>query len=145
MMCSNRCAKPVRPRCSISRPDVVVRADRHDRDRVVLVQHDLEPVRQYVPFDPQPRDVAGLCPHLGGAAEECTSRERRNQYPVRPHDVGGLNCACWASTHDLWYNGSSIASAAFAIFSGRKESIMTANSLVNLAPMLASARPGCGP
>ncbi len=38
-----------------------------------------------------------------------------------------------------------MGSAALAIRSGRKESIITASSLVCLAPMLASARPGCGP
>jgi hypothetical protein len=35
--------------------------------------------------------------------------------------------------------------AARATRSGRNESIITASSLVALAPMLASARPGCGP
>src|SRR6188508_2887281 len=61
---------------------------------------------------------------------------------TRLHDVGGLNCACCASSQDLWYSGSSMERAGLATLSGRKVSIMTASSSVYLAPMLASARPG---
>src|SRR5690606_16713186 len=65
--------------------------------------------------------------------------------PSRVQLVGGLNPPCCCSTHDLWYSGSSIESAWRATLSGRNESIITASSSVWVAPMLASARPGCGP
>ena len=38
-----------------------------------------------------------------------------------------------------------MARASRAVRSGRKVSTITASSLVSLAPMLASMRPGCGP
>ena len=59
--------------------------------------------------------------------------------------VGGENCSCCVSSHDLWYDLSSISIACLATLRGRKLSIITASSLVYFAPMLASARPGCGP
>ena len=46
IMCSNRCAKPVRPGDLVGRPDVVPEVDRHHRQPLVLGEDDLEPVRQ---------------------------------------------------------------------------------------------------
>ena len=48
MMCSNRCANPVRPSFLVAGADLVPGIDGHDRSRVILVEDDLEPVRQRV-------------------------------------------------------------------------------------------------
>ena len=45
IMCSNRCANPVRPGLLVLRADVIPELGVHDRRRVILEQHDLQAVR----------------------------------------------------------------------------------------------------
>ncbi len=45
-MCESRAPGPL-----VTRTDVVINRDRHDRDRVIAIEHDAKPVREAVFLD----------------------------------------------------------------------------------------------
>ena len=92
-MCSNRCAKPVRPGASLAGPDVVPEVHRHDRQPMVLDQDHLEPVGQrgFLVGDLQRRGGRSRGGKLAAGRDQQRAEESRNgngqavaSYPALP-------------------------------------------------------------
>ena len=97
IMCSKRCAKPVRPGRFVGRADVVPEFDGDERQPVVLRQDDLEAVRQRVLLEREAWCVRG------------SSTMRSSSWPARMSDHKRQGSAPAARASAICVDGSSKA------------------------------------